>query len=76
VTGLTNYPRRDIETHRFVARWNARFAGLVVLGGVYTEAVGALEVSYAAVLATAALMYAVSLSMRIQALRWGTDIYA
>lgn len=72
--GLTDYPRRDIETHRHIAKWNARFAGAVAFGSIFVASTGSLKVPLSLVLAIAALMYASALSMRIQALRWETQL--
>ena len=69
--GWTDYPRNDIRTHRFIARWNRRTAIVVFFGGLWYASTMSKAPSLAAlVVALAAWLYAVSNRVRLDALEW------
>lgn len=66
----TDYPDTDIQTHRSVAKWNERFAVIVIFGGLfYGASIESVETGAVAI-ALGAVAFAVAQSMKIKALRW------
>ena len=68
--GHTDDPIADIKTHRWIAKWNKRFAAVVfAVGIIYGTSVDSLEL-VAILIGISAFMFAIAQSLEIEALEW------
>jgi len=71
--GFSDYPENDIRTHRSMAKFGERAAGVVFFIGIWLAHTSS-RVAVAAMVSFAALIYATSNRMRQQALRWELEL--